>query len=668
MQRVGEVVRLALLILLLITLSYSPQLEAVSAPFNISADQLSIDQAEEMVRGRGEVIIEFEDRILEAEEVDIDLQQEEIVAVGEIFYKQGNRELSGEQMVYDYGKQEGKIWPVEGSVDYKYLDGDELRIATEELEVDQARVTSCQAPEAHFELAADELTVYPNDLLIARGVEVYLFGQHVFSYPVYKYSLRYNTELTPIPIVGYNSSEGHYLRLDYEHFISPELQGDIEAKWTSRDANQLDLDYEYRPHNNLRISPEIEYHEQEGWQSELELDSSWDYGLTLDADLKYEDPRGGESLSSGEVTLRQQQDNLFWQLDRYYHQAWNYRPQLKLGLDDTNLGSSSKMRLTYSQGDLYFPSAAQEINRKRVKWRLWDRHNLTDHSWLDSRLIMRKSWFDDQQEYDAYQLDLDFTHELDWLTDIEVGWEGLVEDGSQPNLLTSHRESINYDDDKYDQDNDYLGIDGTRQYYDLIIDGHWLLIEDKHFFTWQLDGHQVINETEDDYSYYGFESNYRYFLSNQWTGIVDYDYRNYPTEPTISRKQIDVERDELDKYKNSDYSQEVDEELSLGFNYEKQFSAGNQLWIEGLLNYDLQLEDYESTTLDVEYRSVKEDYAHWEIDGEVEYDLQKDYYSERNLELTRVYDCMELGLTMSWLRASKDDFEREIELEYELKY
>jgi hypothetical protein len=83
--------------------------------------------------------------------------------------------------------------------------------------VDHANITTCENPRGGYHLESKTLDVYPGDKAVARSAVLFLGALAVFYLPVAVISLRHDepgSRRQPgfIPIVGYSSAEGFYIK------------------------------------------------------------------------------------------------------------------------------------------------------------------------------------------------------------------------------------------------------------------------------------------------------------------------------------------------------------------------------------------------------------------------------------------------------------------------
>ncbi|SJZ46925.1 LPS-assembly protein LptD [Selenihalanaerobacter shriftii] len=651
--------------LMLIVIIYSiPAMAQANAPFSIEANNLTMDQAEGMVRANGQVKVEFSTRTLLADEIEIDLNTKDVLAIGNVTYIETNKKLQGKRLLYNYQTEEGTFFNTEGNFHERggvpqNFAGEKIKMVNGDFELKKATLTSCQNPDAHYRLVARKATIYPGDKLIAKDVEVWLGDYHIFTYPVYKRSL--GEDETPLPSFGYNNHDGAYMEWEYEHYINEDLEGDIDLKLASKDTDKARLDYEYDITDQIELNPIFDYDKdrENTWYTKLIFDGDFANGLNLDFDLKYDKKEENDSDKiMGDIQVSQKIDKFYWEVEQDYNKEldpdadknWNYDPQLTLGMFNNAIGGSNLItNLRYRNGDILFKDD-EEINRQDVRVDLWnDDYELSQGLTLDTDTTLWHAWYDTDDDYSAYKLGFDLEQELRAVTDIEFGYDYIYETGEPPLAFGSGFEDF----DDFDDDRDLAPHNtdlGWRNYYDLLFDGHWIVIDMDHMLKWQLEGHRREYETGESYDYYGYETKYRYFLTDEWLVNLNYERKKESgNNPPIG----------------SD-NEAVKNEFNFGLDYENKFNKGGYLHLDSNVEYDVFDNEYTTISLDSEYRTKEENLAYWSVESYIEYDLLTDGYEEQDLELKRVYDCMEFIVTVDLMTdGEKKD---SVEFEYEIKY
>ncbi|MBQ9255857.1 MAG: hypothetical protein IJ181_01835, partial [Acidaminococcaceae bacterium] len=140
---------------------------------------------------------------------------------------------------YNYNSETGELLHIKGASqkgsDGKkndYYEAPHGLIENGMLIIDQGgMVTSCPA-QRHtpcLSVRAKTITIVPNDRIIARGVQVFVKGKHVYSRDVWVNDLQQSNNRL-LPHVGWSKDKGVYIALDYEQPIgNPMLKNPTKA-------------------------------------------------------------------------------------------------------------------------------------------------------------------------------------------------------------------------------------------------------------------------------------------------------------------------------------------------------------------------------------------------------------------------------------------------------
>lgn|GEM_PF-3329460 len=576
--------KVAVLSLILIFMVIIP-VGAKESPYSIEANNLVLDRAENMVRAKGKVKVDFKDTTIIADELEIDMETKDVLAIGNVILikkkeAKKNERLNGERLTYNYESKKGELLKAKGTMGKKKFAGQEIKIVDDDLKLKRAKLTSCKNPEAHYELIAREATIYPGEELIAKDVEVWLGGYHVMTYPRYRTSLKTN-DLTPLPSFGYNTDDGFYMQFNYQHYVNSKLEGDIRLKATSKATDEVALDYKYDLTDDLKLSPMLTYDRAEGWDSRLKLN-----GTT------------GSLLDETKVN---------WQLESGYG---------------------------------HNEDGGQEANRSDVRLRLWkNNYRLTPTTRLGLGTDIRKADYSSGEEYKTYEFNFDLNKQSPVLADLRFDFDYVKDIGQPPG-------PYDFEDLDEDKDGDY---EGWRHYYRLIFNGHPFRLSDKQIFDWQVRGHQFNYENGDKYKYYDYNGIYKYSLTNTTTARLGYDYREVSGEAPLRDDRVGTK-----------------ENMVLGLGYRNRFDQGAHLNITGDLKYGLDDQQYDSIRVKLEYRTPTKNNAYWQISSDLDYDLINNELIDesgktQHLAVKRVYDCMEVGVSVDFIEETG-------ELIFNLKY
>ncbi|MCK8824292.1 hypothetical protein [Fuchsiella alkaliacetigena] len=635
---------LIVVIVILFTFNYSAG--AREAPFSIEADDLVLNQSGELIIASGKVRVEFDDLVLLADELEIDLVKEEVLAIGEVSYIEDGLELTGSKLIYNYGQEQGEFLESGGRVEDLQVSSDRIEMVSEDdFKLERAMVTSCIEDKPHHKFVARQATIYPGEMLVARNVEFWLGDYHLLTYPSYRVMLEEGVVVTPIPTFGYGSEEGAYVRMDYNHYVNPNLMGELSYQWNSKASDRIVLDYDYQMRENIRLNPIFVHNpdddndddddlkerdiKKQDWYGRLIFNGDFDYNLSMDSDLKYISDR--ELI--GDLQLTQTKDQFYWQLDYEHNLNWNYQPHFSLGVTEHELANTGLLgRAEYSHSKLQFRKSEEEIAQQELELGVKHDYSLTDSTNLSSQADFNRARYEtdsEDLEHDLYSLAFDLDQQLPAVADIHLGWQHVGESGDTPSVFADFDDLT---ESKADQTS-------WRRYYDLNLTGHSLTIGGSGAFNWGLKGQRATYATEDVYDAYGYQLGYQQGLGSRTDLALNYEYLTEEGQTPLSDDEID-KKDHL--------------EAALSY-------SGTSLSLGGSLEYHLAESEYTTAKAEIGYRTNSGEWPYWSVDASAEYDFEDEEYDEQLVEVKRVYDCMDFG-------ANWDFVEQRGEISLQLKY
>lgn len=140
---------------------------------------------------------------------------------------------------YNYNSETGELLRIKGASqkgsDGKkndYYEAPHGLIENGMLIIDQGGMVTCCPAQRHtpcLSVRAKTITIVPNDRIIARGVQVFVKGKHVYSRDVWVNDLQQSNNRL-LPHVGWSKDKGVYIALDYEQPIgNPMLKNPTKA-------------------------------------------------------------------------------------------------------------------------------------------------------------------------------------------------------------------------------------------------------------------------------------------------------------------------------------------------------------------------------------------------------------------------------------------------------
>lgn len=286
--------------------------------------------------------------------------------------KEGNSETAAQWGYYNFNSKTGELKKIDGKNGKDFFRAPHAVIDPEKMTLDEGGSTSrCPAVKSDpcLEIKAKTFEVYPGQKMIARDVQVFVKGKHIYSRDIWESDLSGKSQERLMPRIGYDDDRGAYIRLEYERPISDKttVYADLgyyseegyrpvygmrhnernftvnfENGWFEEDDDwvkkQTNIRFDYKPHHfsdKLPLSYSF-YGEHGLWKNEKDGKRSWhtEYGVFLNHDRIY------------------LFDSPYTTLDLTIGKKWTEE-----SLGDTNEST-----------DVYYATLGQQITDK---WRTW---------------------------------------------------------------------------------------------------------------------------------------------------------------------------------------------------------------------------------------------------------------------------------------------------------
>ena len=614
-----------LYILLIIVLSTSVVAAAEERAFSIRAEGYVIfDEANNLIKAQDNVVIESGSDEIRADKVVADLAAKTIEAEGDVILLQNNQVLEGAKLEYNYQTQQGKFYQAESESEGMYFNGQIINIEGRELLVEDSSITSCRYNDPHYQVKSKQIELTAEGKIIATGNHLWIKDKKIMPLPKYVTHLDEEERkkyAVPEPELGYNTDDGAYLEVDYDHYINEELEGHIFGKIAQKSTDILELDYLYDPEGDMKLDTYFDYNRKFGLSGNLILNNQ--FGSTnsrLEVNSFFTEDKDDEDYKEQSTTARlnlnRQGPNLsffirregnrnendelerrliitdnigeyYWRIQGSNGSEENYRPEAWLGTNNRHLYGNTRLSTNVKLGRIYEEDTKVDTIRKQ--WNLNLKNNRIDLS-DELDLYWRSGYsISDYETDDLYQ-----TYDLNLGSNYDIY-------GADWNLDYHYYNTFGETPFEFDQLTDPEL--GERHYFSTRLSDSWQANEDLSL-NWQLRGAKNYYELENNYYNFGLS------LSS------DYQINDYHKLETAYRYQIKgdgdngvapIDRDETD-WQN---------ELELTYNF-----VTNQ----GKFPYwDVEINTLYNFALD------KEELYPWQD--------EKDALEELELNFKREFDC-----------------------------
>jgi lipopolysaccharide export system protein LptA len=237
---------------LMLSLGLWSQLYASKAttaiPMRVSGDFLEINNEENTVVIKGNAYIEFNDMKLWADTIQGNLKWHVIQAQGNIRFKREKEDLEGSFLTYNYKTKRGNINNLRTKRGANYIKAEKMTIGPYALQGWNVAATTCTDNPPHYQLDAREMTIYPGDRIILKGVAMMSGGKRRFYVPQYEIDTNSEKPVNRLYLSpGYSNGKGFNLKSSYSFYFNPKLRGRAYFHPSQNGDNKVGIEVHYDP-------------------------------------------------------------------------------------------------------------------------------------------------------------------------------------------------------------------------------------------------------------------------------------------------------------------------------------------------------------------------------------------------------------------------------------
>jgi hypothetical protein len=216
--------------------------EPVEGGLNIDAGFISyqIIDGKDVIVAREGVALSYQDINLKANYIEIKIEDNELVAKENVDFNKGeesytcsalNYNWETEKIIMDDMSGEATGDKIKGKV---YYQGGKLENFPETVEIDSGVFTTCDLEEPHWHIEAEKITIYIDDKIIAKKVSWYEGKRKLFTLPSFMIFLRGKNQFPYWPNIGQSSSEGWFLKNQFNYVRDAESYGSYYLDWMQK--------------------------------------------------------------------------------------------------------------------------------------------------------------------------------------------------------------------------------------------------------------------------------------------------------------------------------------------------------------------------------------------------------------------------------------------------
>ena len=192
-----------------------------AAPIAFEGEELTYDERDGSFVAKGKVdILQVDAHRFQGELVTGNTKTEDInvpdkAHVLQMTPGQSRVTLDGYRVKYNYGKQTGSMEDGKGKAGVHYISGKRFEFYPDKIVVYNGTDTKCGAIKPDYHMAADKMTIYPNDKVVMEKVRFCIRGKTIFTRDHYEAGIGDNASKDKNwPRVGYSSNDKFWIGWD----------------------------------------------------------------------------------------------------------------------------------------------------------------------------------------------------------------------------------------------------------------------------------------------------------------------------------------------------------------------------------------------------------------------------------------------------------------------
>jgi lipopolysaccharide export system protein LptA len=182
------------------------------APVIFDADQVSYDEATQIVEASGHVSVTYRGVQFKAEMVRVSLREGRLEARGRVsVVDRDGHEMHATVVTYDAQKQTLLLSTAEVIVNGVYIRSTSLRAEPGHLVAGESTITTCNPECPGYHITASHVDAIPGERVAIDGATFWIGNTALFSVPVMTISLRSPRETAgSLPSIGFSNTDGVY--------------------------------------------------------------------------------------------------------------------------------------------------------------------------------------------------------------------------------------------------------------------------------------------------------------------------------------------------------------------------------------------------------------------------------------------------------------------------
>ena len=209
---------------------------------SLKADYISYEKIDEedLVIAKGGALLKYQDIEVKADYLKINLTTHLLFASDKVLFKQDKTETYCEELSYNWKTKKIILLKLkaeltgEGIKGKIYYQGKKMENFPTNVELIEGSFTTCELEEPHYHIIAKEMIIYPKDKIIARNISWYEGKTKIITLPYFLIFLDRKTQLPILPKIGQNSTEGWFIKTNFNYYIDEKSYGTLYIDWMEK--------------------------------------------------------------------------------------------------------------------------------------------------------------------------------------------------------------------------------------------------------------------------------------------------------------------------------------------------------------------------------------------------------------------------------------------------
>jgi len=209
---------------------------------SLKADYITYEKIEEddLVIAKDGVQLKYQDIEIEAEYLKINLTTHLLYASNGVSFQQDDTNTQCEELIYNWKTKKTILSKLKGEMTGEgikgslYYQGGKMENFPETIKITEGSFTTCELDEPHYHIIATEITIYLKDKIIARNISWYEGEKKILTLPYFLVFLDSKTQMPILPKIGQNSSDGWFVKTNFNYYIDEKSYGTLYIDWLEK--------------------------------------------------------------------------------------------------------------------------------------------------------------------------------------------------------------------------------------------------------------------------------------------------------------------------------------------------------------------------------------------------------------------------------------------------